>query len=281
MCYTIGIETLLCDKKKTDMFLLTIEDNGFIYSSYEGKNGIFIKVFMDSDDTKNKMSEILSEYVYINYVKSEFSKVLDECYYYFEQNDKNEMFAMLCKDKEKNILKNEILKYFEKNHTLYLSGFVNFRLASYFEKLYDKAQFIADDYLEKKEYMDFIKLLKYFVSVQSASCERVDVIKKQDGRYVIFDQDKNQIDMCDCEVSVEIVDDTLGVCDVVLSELISLAPKRIVFHKNACDNEFEEDELLKMLECVFENSVEYCTGCGVCEKYKQEDFSIKCDDKIK
>ena len=120
MCYTIGIETLLCDKKKTDMFLQTIEENGFIYSSYEGKNGIFIKVFMDSDDTKNKMSEILSEYVYINYVKYEFSKALDECYYYFDKNDKDEMFLMLCKDNEKQLIKNEILKYIQKNRKIVL-----------------------------------------------------------------------------------------------------------------------------------------------------------------
>ncbi|MBE7039011.1 MAG: hypothetical protein E7404_08950 [Ruminococcaceae bacterium] len=280
MCYTIGIEALLFHKNLTDMFFKKLEDYGFIYSSFEGKNQIFIKVFMDSDDSKNKMSDLISEFVYVNYVKDYFMNALDECYYYFDKNDKDEMFDMLCYDKEKLIIKKEILNYLSKNNTLYLKGFVKFRLKPYFESIYEKSQYIADEYLDEKEYLDFIKLLKYFVSVQNTSCEKADIIKRNDGRYLILDENKKEIDISDCEFSVEIVDNELEICDVLLSEIISLAPQKLVFHRNEKFKSFEEDEVLKMLERVFENKIEYCTGCNLCKKYKEENLCIKNDDKI-
>lgn len=283
MCYTIGIDTLLSHLDSTDIFLKKLADDGFVFGSYEGRNQLFIKVFMDSDESKNKMGDLLSDLIFENYVRNYFSKALDECYYYFEKSDKEEMFNMLCKNKEKSFIKKEILKYFSENNTLILKGFVNFRLTNYLDIIYDKAQYIADEYLDKKEYMDFVKLLKYFVSVQNTSCQRADVIMQKNGEYVIFDENNNQTSVTDCEISVEIADEALSICDVLLSELISLAPKKIVIHKNSVFNRynnFSNNEVLKMIENVFEGCVEYCTGCEFCNKFENEDISIKSDDKI-
>lgn len=283
MCYTIGIDNLLSHKDLTDIFLDKLKDEGFVFGSFEGKDKLFIKVFMDDEESKNKMSEIISEFIYDYYIKNYFSKSLDEYYYYFEKCDKDEMFNMLSKNKEKSLIKKQILKYIEDNNTLILKGFVNFRLSDYLDLICDKAQFIAEEYLDKKEYMDFVKLLKYFVSVQTSSCEKADVLMNKNGEYIIFDENNKETIVADMEVSVELLDEVLSISDVLLSELISLAPKRIVIHKNKTFekfNSFANNEVLKMIESVFEGCVEYCTGCDFCRKYDQNGNCIKSDDKI-
>ncbi len=282
MCYTIGIDTLLSHKDLTDIFLKKLKDEGFVFGSFEGKDNLFLKVFMDDDESKNKMSDIISEFIYHCYIKNYFSKSLDESYYYFEKCDKDEMFNMLSQNKEKAFIKKELLKYMDENNILILKGFVNFRLADYLDLICDKAQFVAEEYLDKKEYMDFVKLLKYFVSVQTSSCEKVDVIVNKNGEYVIFDEENKQTVVADMEVSVELLDEVLSISDVLISELISLAPKKIIIHKNNNFNKFNShsnNEVLKMIESVFEGCVMYCAGCDFCAQY--DDISIKNNDKTK
>ena len=43
---------------------------------------------------------------------------------------------------------------------------------------------------------------------------------------------------------------------------------------------FENKEILKTIENIFENNVSYCDGCDLCEEFDKNDQNIKKDDKI-
>lgn len=277
MCYTVALDTDFFTKEQTEEFFEILNENGFIYGNFTGKNRLFIKTFLDSMSSKEKISGIIADFVFKTYVKRYFLRAVDEIYYYFDKNEKGEIFASLDKEKDVKFISDAVLKYINENNFIEIKGFADFRLTDFLNGVFDAAESITDEYLEKKEYFEFVKLLKYFLDVQNSECERVDVFKNKNGEYVLIDENKNKIPLSDCEVSVEIADEILDVYDILLSELINLAPKKVVIHNK---NMFENKEILKTIENIFENNVSYCDGCDLCEEFDKNDQNIKKDDKI-
>lgn len=267
MCYTVALDTGFFTKEQTEKFFETLNENGFIFGSFTGNNRMFIKTFLDSVSSKEKISGIIADFIFEAYVKRCFLKAVDEVYYYFDENEKNEIFASLDKEKDVKYISGEVLKYIGENNFIEIKGFADFRITDFLNGVFDAAEVITDEYLEKKEYLEFVKLLKYFLDVQNSECERVDVFKNKNGEYVLIDENKNKIPLSDCEVSVEIADEILDVYDILLSELINLAPKKVVIHNK---NMFENKEILKTIENIFENNVSYCTGCDLCAEFENE-----------
>lgn len=277
MCYTIAVDTDFFKSDKTDEFLKNLNENGFIFGSFTGKTHLFVKMFLDSDASKETASEIIADFIYTTYVKRYFLKAIDDIYYYFEKSEKEEIFDLLDAKKEKKLIADEVFAYLSENSFFEIKGFCDFRLGSFLNGIFSVAEDIADEYLSKKEYMEFIKLLKHFLDMQNSECERVDVFKRKNGEYVLIDENQNKIPVSDCEISVEIADEILDVYDILLSELINLAPKKVVIHNK---DMFENKEILKTIENIFENNVSYCTGCKVCKEFDKAEQNIKNDDKI-
>ncbi|MBS5824887.1 MAG: putative sporulation protein YtxC, partial [Clostridium argentinense] len=118
----------------------------------------------------------------------------------------------------------------------------------------------------EKEYNEFIKLLKYFVDVQESKINEVNILIDKDGNYVVRDEFENDIlsnlvnELYDSRISSKVSSE-----DLIISGLITSAPKKIVIH---CVENSRNKELIETIKNVFGERVQFCNNCSRCIEYK-------------
>ena len=164
--------------------------------------------------------------------------------------------------------KDAIIQYIEKrlyhflSHSakLSLDGFVQFRLKEYTALLERAASAAVDVYLAEREYAEFITLLKLFVSTQPSLEAAVHVCAGKTGKYRLFGRDGEEIEKATYADLTDI--ETLTEEDVLLSVLITLAPREITFH--GVQN-IGNVRLLETVMKVFDGKVHICEMCTLCK----------------
>lgn len=133
-----------------------------------------------------------------------------------------------------------ILKCLLERNTLTLDGVFRFRM----KDIADKCEHIIDAQLEamllENEKQEFVKLLRYFVSMKEPSDKKI-TLAELDGEYVITDETGLPIDM----------PDALGMQaasreDKLLSKLIAISPQTITV-----DGKFDDTEIEEIIGLVF------------------------------
>lgn len=130
----------------------------------------------------------------------------------------------------KNKILSRILEYLESNKELVLEGFVKFRLKDYKEELEETVDRVAEDLLIEREYNEFVKLLKYYVELQSPVVDEVHVLPETGGRYALVDCNGMPVQDIPSDVTITGPDGELEYEDLLISSLVTLAPRRVVIH---------------------------------------------------
>jgi putative sporulation protein YtxC len=158
-----------------------------------------------------------------------------------------------------------LLEYFDESNKIILDGFINFRLKDFKNDLEDIVDRAVDDYLMEKEYKEFLRLLKYFVDIQEPKFDMIHIIAGvKENEYSILNEDENEItNECMKDFINDIPGGELNFDDLLVSTLITLAPKLITIHGVSS---FKNKELLETIKNVFANRVLMCNGCGLCNK---------------
>jgi putative sporulation protein YtxC len=152
--------------------------------------------------------------------------------------------------------------YLEGEHEVNLEGFIRFRLKDYVEELEDAVDRAIDDFLLEKEYREFVRLLRYFVDVQEPRMGVAHVVFGRDGSFRIFDERAEEVeDEALRRFVLETLDSDVAYEDLLVSALITLAPRQVKVH----DRFHRADpESVETVAEVFEGRVEFCDGCGFC-----------------
>ena len=115
----------------------------------------------------------------------------------------------------------------------------------------------------EREYNEFIKLLKYFVDIQEPKFENIHVIASKGCGYALFDENCKEItNECIKEYVTEISKGEINYDDLLVSSLITLAPKKITVH---CIGNFKNKELLETIKNIFTGNVVICKSCKLCK----------------
>jgi putative sporulation protein YtxC len=139
---------------------------------------------------------------------------------------------------------------------------VNFRLKDYIKDLEEIVDKAVDDFLMDREYREFIRLLRYFVEIQEPKFDTVHVVVGYDGKYILLDDSKREItNECIQEYASEISEGEMNYDDLLVSSLITFAPRRIIIH---CTGQFKNKELMETIKNVFAGRVTVCQGCETC-----------------
>jgi putative sporulation protein YtxC len=134
-----------------------------------------------------------------------------------------------------------------------LEGFVRFRLKEYYRELTLAVDLAVEEHMAEREYRDFISLLRSFVEIQPPQFDLLHVICKK-SRYFLLDGQGE-------ELGAEFLEEPLPGMeeeDLLLSNLITLAPGAIVLHIP------QEMEISQTIIQVFEEHVAICQGCNLC-----------------
>jgi len=256
----------------------------------EGSTSIICRIDDDKDDKydndkpaqsynilKIMVSNALADYIINQYEEKLINRIINTNYCYFNALERKEILAKaikavknedksflntLLKIRRRNVIVRKLLDYFESTDSLILDGFVNFRLKEYIKDLEEVVDKAVDDFLMEREYKEFIRLLRYFVDIQEPKYDAIHVIVGFDNKYILLDEKKREItNECIKEFISEIPEGDINYDDLLVSTLITFAPRKIVIH---CTGQLKNKELLETVKNVFLGKVFLCNGCETC-----------------
>jgi putative sporulation protein YtxC len=226
---------------------------------------------------KTYISNALADYIIRQYEERLLTRIIHSNYCYFNSVEKKEIlskalniirnedknfFNSLFQIRRRNVIIRRLMDYFDNSNNIILDGFVNFRLKEYIKDLEDIVDKAVDDFLMDREYREFIRLLRYFVDIQEPKLDTVHVIVGYDNRYTLLDESKKEItNECIQEYVNEIAEGEINYDDLLVSSLITFAPRKIIIHGN---DQFRNKELMETIKNVFSGRVVICQGCEVC-----------------
>jgi putative sporulation protein YtxC len=252
------------DKSQIDMIEVDFEDR-FYYNLYSNE--------IDEDDIniymKDVFSRLVSDIIVKVYLKDIiFKRVFILCKGY-NRDEKEQIInianGLLEENKftfrEKNVINTEIADFLEHNKDILVDGFVNFRLGflkNIVDGIIEKS---IEDFTAEKEYKEFIKILQYFIDIQEPKLDLVNVVIKKE-EYKLFDKNNKLIESeFFTEIMNELVEEGISRDDLLISSLITIAPKKLIIH---ADDDCKNKDIIKVLQNVFSDKVSFCQGCNLC-----------------
>lgn len=147
--------------------------------------------------------------------------------------------------------------------SLNIEGWLQFRLGKYKVLLRDILEQFVEDYIAKKDVVNFIRLMREVSLLAVPLEELIHIIHKKEGKIQIYDKNKRNVTGHYIKKYCKdlLLDSTLTREDLLLHVLITISPKKIIVHR--CEN-MRSKQFMNTLEIIFEENISYCNGCGFC-----------------
>lgn len=247
-------------------------------------NILFLNYISDKDYDGKAMKQIqdklqqyiadnVSEIILEDLQSQMVEKIIQDEYFYFCKEERNKILrdamaimwggnptvrSEVIRSRWRSCVWKRVMEHLENNNELVLEGFVRFRLKDFTRELEDAVDRAVDDLLIEKEYTEFIKLLRYFVEIQEPKIDEVHVLLGEDKKYTLLDSSLHIINNDILEdLAKEISDKEISYDDLLISSLITIAPKRITIHQF---DKIKNTELLNTISNVFSGKVTMSKG---------------------
>lgn len=258
--FRIVIEEL--DKGGYKFLGLNISDGELSFRNYERIKNML----------KNSVSQILADWIISNEEHRLINKIVNNNYFYFNPDERaivesNALRVLGVSPAARyKLILSRILEYLDNHYELVLDGFLNFRLKDYRLQLAQVIDNVVDDFMMELEYKEFIRVLRYFVDVQEPRVEEAHVVISGNSVFKIYDAHGKIINNQYLENTLmqshnENDIDNLNYEDLLISALITIAPRNIMVHST---NRLRDQDVLETIKCVFESRVVVCNGCEMC-----------------
>ena len=131
----------------------------------------------------------------------------------------------------------------------------------------------VNQFVIEKEYTEFISLLRIYVESRQPEYKMLHLIYNH-GESILLDEEKNVVSVSDNIYNAKYLSDiSFSSNDYALNTLLNLLPKKIYIH--LINNYI--DEFIQTLILIFENRIEICTDCDICNLYKNRKTSFMRD----
>lgn len=235
---------------------------------FKNTSNIYTISSSSKDETILKIADIITEFIIDCYEKNIIKLLVSTDYSYFSNLEKemiidktidlltcnkNDFIKTLVVLKRRFQIKQCILNFLSENSYIDISGFVKFRLSEYKNLLSELIEKVINEFKIQNEYKEFIAMLKFFVDTQKNRVSKLHIIFEKDGEYTILNEhNKNITSDCFKDFLTEQQSRSLTNEDLLISSLISLAPKKIIIHI-ATQN--YSKKILSTIEQIFTNKV--------------------------
>ena len=120
----------------------------------------------------------------------------------------------------------------------------------------------------KNEYLDFIRMLRFFASVNSGSNDIVNIILKSSESADILDENFNSIEFANVGYNYEFAHaGQLYEYDSIVSVLVEISPKIIIIHNW---KSYVNSQMIETIVNIFDDRVKFCDGCRFCAEEKNK-----------
>jgi len=206
----------------------------------------------------------ITDEIMSRYEKPLLKKITESEFPYAPKSEKAEIFNLALKhanaessdlmdtihyERRKALIEEQTIDYLKENNFIIINGFVNFRLEDYKNELKNLCLDAAEELYALREYDEFMNMLRFFVSVQAPKENLVHLIKTN-GIIRIHNKKHRDITKLYCENSL-FDEEGFTQEDIVLSALITIAPRKIIIHDS-----HENEKLYETIMNVFPD-VEY------------------------
>lgn len=276
----------LCIKTNNDEILKYLQNEfkdfnmlNVFYSCNEFKHYKNIIIHYKGIDTElfyTKLATIFS-YLVIDYFENDIIKnILLSNYFYFD-NFEMEKILNLCEENicdssefsfqnRQILLFNAFYEYISSNHSIILTGFINFRLTEYRNLLNDLVDFSVNEYIIEREYLEFISLLRLYINSQIPLTPVLHLVVSSSG-ITILDENLNVVEINKNLLGPKYLSDvSFSENDYVLNTLLNLLPQKIFLH--LVESSIDNFEFINTLKLIFENNIQICNDCSICNLYK-------------
>ena len=273
------------NQKTIDYLLKNIENtelNDIYFSFKRFKNYNNIIIHYKGKDLKNfykEISFILSNLVIDIYEDEIIYKLIANDYFYFDNLEKKQIAKLtiedlydieeseIPKDKSFDILCNIFYKYISTHKSMFLNGFITFRIREYIDILNKQIDKSVNKFIVQREYCEFVSLLKMYVNNEKSKTDIVHIIYSNSNP-ILLDKNKDVININKNLFNAKYLSDiTFSSSDYALNTLLTLIPKKIYIH--LIDNNI--DEFISTLKLIFEDRIIYCNECSICKLYKKNE----------
>lgn len=231
---------------------------------------------------KHYVANALSDFILGYWENVLLNKITRKHYYYLTNDEKENVLnkarailetyskssddMYLYRLNRKSKILHKILDHLSISAKINIEGFIKFRLQDYVTDLCHVLEQAVDEFMLEKEYHEFILLLKYFVDIQEPKVKKVHVVLLYNGAFQLFD-DYNRIINNECLEGciVEMVDNEINYEDLLISTLITIAPKEIVLHVG---DPAKVVNTVNTIQGVFGERAMICYGCPRCNRTK-------------
>lgn len=221
--------------------------------------------------SRQSVADALSDFITGRWQERLLRKLLASRYSYFSEDEQatiaNAAAHQLAREGHtRPVRKNRILarlrEYLEKHNVLVVDGFVTFRCKDYMEELEGALDQAVDEFLLEREYQEFVRLLRYFVESQPPRHELVHAVLLADGAFQLTDAAGRPLNNdALADLAAELATREVALEDLLISALISLAPRAVVLHRRGGG---PSPETLSTVEAVFGPRLTLCPGCPRC-----------------
>jgi len=195
--------------------------------------------------------------------------IMEKAIDFLKRCNTNESLNLLMNYGRKNKIAHKILDYIYYHDYLVVDGFINFCMRDYLTEIKFAVDLANEELRNEKEYNEFVKLLRYFVDTQPPTVLEVNIMMDKHGRFSLWDGEGIRLDENHVDYYLDdIARGEITLDDMLVSILITIAPRRIVLHNTGKE---PRNESVKMIKKVFEKRIKECNGCEHCyERQKKE-----------
>ncbi len=152
-----------------------------------------------------------------------------------------------------------LLSFLRDHDTVVLDGVQRFLLPEIRHEYIEAVDQALDDWLIEREYHEFVRLLRHFVSLHQPKMGTVHVFWRS-LRFILEDDRGNRVgEDVVRDLSGGLAEDDASTHDLLVSALITMSPQQVVFHRQD-----PADEILRTMNAVFMDRVTQCPGCRRC-----------------
>lgn len=223
------------------------------------ENDCDMKLFKEA--LSEKLAEIICKKYTVRFLKK---KILNTC------DDINaadvEMIAAKTGDDALKLfsedIKKQIFDFLNVSETISPEGFLNFRLGEYKKSVEGTLGNEIERFRTERDFDDITSLLSCYVASQPQKEEIIHLVVTGSGGYKLLDRyEKNITESAMAQIVHELDIRDFSFDDLLLSVLISLAPRRLIIH--GAEN-FRSENTRHTLLRIFDGSAVLCGGCGIC-----------------
>ncbi len=218
------------------------------------------------DEVAGEVAQTLAQHILANLEPDLLNQLIRRHYGQFDADERAEILGSARVEAPRRelttSLARQIGEYLAQHRAVNLEGFVTFRLKDYMLDLERNVDAAVDEFLIDREYREFVRLLRYFVEVQSPKIPEVHVMLRLDGSFELRDRLMQPLpDEVSDDFRLESQRAEINLEDVLVSSLITLAPAQVTVHG---DDRAQDMPSVRTAQQVFGQRLHYCTGCSAC-----------------